>query len=695
MTASTSSAQETALSSRPDLDQIKRQAKELLKAQKAGDPSVCDKLRKVQRFANMSNDEILTAKIKLAEAQHAVAKDYGFNTWADLKQQVLKAGEKNILHIHCGDHSADSLRQSSIGGEVLVWHDPVHEGPVPGNVSDQEYREARAKFFVGQQYTKTYEGALQGLTARHEKLAQSKDYAEIVLWFDACLFDQTIMIHLIEELTRIDTGKARLSLICVGDHPEFKRFVGLGELNSEQMGALFPNRHEITAAEKELAVNAWKAFASNDPRAIADLLAQDCSALPYLADALRRHLEQYPSVINGLNRLQREALEVVAAGTNKLGQIFREVSNKEERPFFGDTTLWNCMDELAGGPAPLLKIDGPGPLKHSLWDPIQKIGRWSVAVTSSGQDVLSAQADFIKLNGIDRWLGGVHLQGAEARWRWDSERGRLIGFEVKRPRQPDVIARQLHDLPICEANARDVEKDKTGGCSALLSGEYRWHAVHEYDENKNSEGFRRYLCLSANLAATLLRRLLAGEPISSGKFTVRDAYMSILDAWAALDFGLARQIAGLIEELPEDHQETEGTFGYVMDPALGQTLTCLALGRLLEAEKWNSKFLDLCRKGTYRHERGYPMLISAFLSHKSDLIPEALAAIIEGHDASQETVGHRTEFALLCLWGLGVVNFGIQMGYNIDLDDPMIPKDLQMRSEDGSSRNETSSRTTD
>jgi hypothetical protein len=30
------------------------------------------------------------------------------------------------------------------------------------------------------------------------------------------------------------------------------------------------------------------------------------------------------------------------------------------------------------------------------------------------------------LNGIDRWIGGVHLQGQETDWRWDEENGRLL-----------------------------------------------------------------------------------------------------------------------------------------------------------------------------------------------------------------------------------------------------------------------------
>ena len=33
--------------------------------------------------------------------------------------------------------------------------------------------------------------------------------------------------------------------------------------------------------------------------------------------------------------------------------------------------------------------------------------------------VLAGDADHVRLNGIDRWIGGVHLRGRYPRWRWD------------------------------------------------------------------------------------------------------------------------------------------------------------------------------------------------------------------------------------------------------------------------------------
>jgi type II secretory ATPase GspE/PulE/Tfp pilus assembly ATPase PilB-like protein len=88
MTRSIGSPQGPFLPANPNLEQLKKQAKDLLKAFKAGDPSVCHVLRYHYRFARASDETILKSEITLQEAQHALALDYGFKSWADLKAGV-------------------------------------------------------------------------------------------------------------------------------------------------------------------------------------------------------------------------------------------------------------------------------------------------------------------------------------------------------------------------------------------------------------------------------------------------------------------------------------------------------------------------------------------------------------------------------------------------------------------------------
>ena len=63
---------------RPDLEHLKGEAKSLLKAHAKGDPLACPVLRRLKRFAQADDSQILSATVTLTEAQFALAMDYGF-----------------------------------------------------------------------------------------------------------------------------------------------------------------------------------------------------------------------------------------------------------------------------------------------------------------------------------------------------------------------------------------------------------------------------------------------------------------------------------------------------------------------------------------------------------------------------------------------------------------------------------------
>lgn len=73
--------------------------------------------------------------------------------------------------------------------------------------------------------------ALKFLEVQDTNLEKFQNHEEAVLWFDACLFDQAILIRQLDWFAHQDLGNTQLSLICIGDFPGFNRFRGLGELN--------------------------------------------------------------------------------------------------------------------------------------------------------------------------------------------------------------------------------------------------------------------------------------------------------------------------------------------------------------------------------------------------------------------------------------------------------------------------------
>ncbi len=409
----------TALPDRPSLENLKKQAKTLLKSHKSGDLSACTVLRRLHRFSELFDQQILESNLTLAEAQYALAMEYGFPSWNALKEAVnSKKRDRRFLHLLCGDMAAESLRRSGVPGEVRVWYDAFTEGPVPDDVYGDEWFELRASQFLG--WMDIPENAAANFRNMYKQLDEYRDSEEVILWFDACLFDQTILIHHLDWFSKQNLANTRLSLICIGEFPGFAKFNGLGELKPDQMESLLPLRREVTKKEMNLATLAWNAYRSPDPTAIEEFLSSDTSALPYIAPAFKRHLERFPSTQNGLERMEQEALQVISEGYSKFADVFAKVWDLEDPPYFSEHMLFSQLNALAKAEHPLLRIEG--------WEHVEgkrykewPVGKLSVFLTHTGREVLGGKEDHIRLNGIDRWLGGAHLKGDDI-WRWNGER---------------------------------------------------------------------------------------------------------------------------------------------------------------------------------------------------------------------------------------------------------------------------------
>jgi len=198
-----------------------------------------------------------------------------------------------MLHITNG--SSVSLPETGLGGEILIWTDSLHGGEAP----------------------------------------PVPEHDEIVLWFEHDLYDQAQLIHVLDCLRH---SPVRISLIQSGRY--------LGPMSPGELAALWPTRHTVTGREFEVGGDAWRAFRSADPVAIQDVLAQDTSALPYLAAALRRYLQELPTAADGLARTERQILEILAEAPHTFGSLFVENQKREEAIFLGDCRMRDYLQGL-------------------------------------------------------------------------------------------------------------------------------------------------------------------------------------------------------------------------------------------------------------------------------------------------------------------------------------------------------------
>jgi hypothetical protein len=323
-----------------------------------------------------------------------------------------------MLHITNGDSAGDTLKQAGLDGTVATHADVLHEGPVPAGLSDERLREVRSRFYAQRGYC-TFDEANESLSDWDAVLDRAPEQDEVVLWFEHDLFDQLILIKLLDRFSRHPVPA--LMLICIDRFPGVEPFYGLGQLTAEQLASLFPYREHVTSAQLHLGTRAWRAFRSSNPEDIEALLHEDTSALPFLAHALKRHLEEFPSADNGLTRTERQTLRVAAATPSTVAELFKAMYPLEERPFMGDSTYFAYVRDLAAGERPLIQL---GAERADAVHDLSAMRHLTVYVTTTGQDVLEGRNDRVKLNGIDVWRGGVHLT-PESPWRWDSDRARL------------------------------------------------------------------------------------------------------------------------------------------------------------------------------------------------------------------------------------------------------------------------------
>ena len=313
-----------------------------------------------------------------------------------------------MLHITNGDSVVGTFRQVRFPGVYLPWRDVLHDGPVPQTETLSELSDVRAQALAAFGWG-SYDKLRAEFAARDQALENFRKHEEVVLWFEHDLYDQLQLIQLLDWFAQEELGKVKLSLIQIDSYPGVKPFYGLGQLSGPQLARLFPMRTAVTSAHLAAAGEAWQAFRSSDPTALMEHAQQNSPALPFLAAALQRFLEEYPWTTDGLSRTEGQVLQATAAGQRKRREIYQESRKQEEVPW-GDASVYLRLEGLASGPNPA----------------VVELKKDEFAITDAGQQLLAGKADWITLRGgIDTWLGGVHLTGKQPQWRWDAAKQAL------------------------------------------------------------------------------------------------------------------------------------------------------------------------------------------------------------------------------------------------------------------------------
>jgi hypothetical protein len=408
---------------RLNLEQQRKRAKDLLRAVRAGDAAA---RRRVADAVALPAPDPLT--FKLADAQFAIARELGFRTWRDLRTHVTAQAaaraaitqpgpavdaDMPTLHVRCGSDIQAELAAARFSGDFLALWDPFPVGPVT-DAPDWLAQRARFHADTGSAGGVDYHAFLAELTDADRRLAASADsHARVVIWTEHDSHDQLSLIRCLAQYARTRPPRV-LELISVDHFPGSRRFIGLGQLPPEAMRLLWNRRDVIDAERLSVGGAAWAALTSADPRALATIARTGTPTLTHLGPALHRHLQELPSLVNGLSLTQALLLQVLAREPASVGDLWRISQGElEPMPFLGDTMFLHILSEMARVHPPVYE--------RSVLDPERPFGD-RLAITKTGREVLRGATDWLSLQPPLRWLGGVRIDPSTPNWRWDEAR---------------------------------------------------------------------------------------------------------------------------------------------------------------------------------------------------------------------------------------------------------------------------------
>lgn len=305
----------------------------------------------------------------------------------------------NTLHVTNGDSVLHTWRKAGLLGTHLAWRDALHEGPVPGTMPLDALSRVRADYLASRGHGNAIK-LHHDFEKRDALIARANQFEEVVLWFEHDLYDQLQLLQILAVLHERGIGAGAVQLVQSEQY--------LGMLSADEIMALFPKRRFLTSAMADAAARTWRAFTAEDPPELVTLSARSVAGFPFLAPALKRLCEEFPSADTGLSRTQKHLLEACAQGARSREDLFRRSQAREEASFLGDSGCYAHIDDLAAEPAPLLS-----PLETGY------------ELTVLGRRVLAGDADWLEHQPLDRWIGGTHLT-AQNDWRWNEASERMV-----------------------------------------------------------------------------------------------------------------------------------------------------------------------------------------------------------------------------------------------------------------------------
>ena len=298
------------------------------------------------------------------------------------------------LHLFNGDSTLHQFRKTKLTGDTIVWREILCEGKTVADLSSEQFWSTRQQFL--QQFVTDFDVQMHKELKNAFQQIDLPKYEEIILWFEYDLFCQINLLGVLSWLSnKTRDSEIIIMLICVGKHPNYPKLVALGNLNTPEFAALYPNRQVLNTADLIFAARIWAIYCSADHTLLLKEIQADTStAFPYLEAAMYQHQKRFPNIENGLTDIESRMLHLLAHTPRSKQELVRELLNTQEVYGFGDLQYFKILEDLK----PLLKEEDE-----------------RLFINQLGKKVLANQVDFKEWRTNFYNYGGTNIGG----FRWN------------------------------------------------------------------------------------------------------------------------------------------------------------------------------------------------------------------------------------------------------------------------------------
>lgn len=292
---------------------------------------------------------------------------------------------KSLLHITNGDSFTERLKTLPFKGDIVTWREMLCEGKTLSSVGSESFWKTRFEF-LNKNYRISKSWFVEKTLKEYRSLCNHKQQDQIVLWFEYDLFCQINMLAVLSWL-KTYRRHAEISLVCSGKEDNTERLYGLNELSDEQLTEIYERRIILSQDDIEYADYVWQLYCSDNPMRLENLADFDNFQFKYLSEAIKAHLQRFPTIKNGLNAVENTVLGVAREQKPKSKRdLIGKILQNQGFYGFGDSQYERMITTLK----PLFSSFNP------------------VRLSTKGKAILEKRENFYsQLRDEDYYLGGA------------------------------------------------------------------------------------------------------------------------------------------------------------------------------------------------------------------------------------------------------------------------------------------------